>query len=88
MTGWTDPEPRPRPEKRGFLADFVSLGAASTPSREVLISGLLIGVVSLLVFVIRPDRFSGGFEWIILGIVVAYCIVRFAMGIPKWRRRR
>lgn len=54
----------------------------------MLISGLLIGVVCLLVFIVRPDRFTGGFQWIVLGIAVAYCVVRFAMGIPKWRRRR
>lgn len=88
MTGWTnDEQTNQTPAGRSFAADMMSLGPASTPSRELLAAVLQTGAVVLLIFVLFPDRLPEAWRWTLLGATVVYFVFRFAAGIPKWRRR-
>lgn len=49
---------------------------------------LQVGLVVLLVFVVFPDRFSGSSPAIVLVITAVYCVMRIAVGVPKWRNQR
>ena len=82
MTKWTNDEhTHYSPTQRSFAADMMNLGPASTMGRELLTVIIQTG------FVVFPDRLAESWRWLLLAATVIYFAVRFAAGIPKWRRR-
>ncbi len=87
MTRWTNEEQTNQtPNQRSLAPDLLSLGPASTMSRELLAAIIQIGAVVLLLFVVFPDRLAESWRWLLLVATIVYFAVRFATGIPKWRR--
>lgn len=88
MTRWMNDEPpQHTPPTRSFAADLLSLGPASTMGRELLAASIQVAAVALLIFVVFPHRLPEPWRWLLLAATVVYFILRFAAGIPKWRRR-
>lgn len=87
MTQWPiDEQSHQTPTRRSFALDMMSPGPASTMGRELIAAIIQIGVVVVLIFVVFPDRLSDSWRWALLAATILYFVVRFVIGVPKWRR--